>query len=260
MGKVYVCRGLSRTAGSCLQLAGVYLMQVVCSLGFFVEGKVLACAGRNIFASMANDYACPNCGSPLKTNRASSRMVGCPYCGQTSYILGTNLSAQGKPVLLADFGSEIKTGATLEIGSQRFRVNGRVRFDYPDGFWDEWWLEDLAAMGQDALEYWLQESEGEWVLFKAEVPIPGVNKLAGAVGDWVQVSEHKLFVTEIRNAVVHGTEGELPYQLVAGDTMEYLDGLEGGNPVSVECMDGEVTVFAGIHLDYFDIKVRELYG
>lgn len=209
---------------------------------------------------MANDYSCPNCGSPLKTNRSSSRMVGCPYCGQTSYILGTNLSAQGKPILLADFGSEIKVGVELQIGPQSFRVNGRVRFDYPDGFWDEWWLEDLATVGQVSQEYWLQESEGEWVLFKATAELPGVHQLEGFVGDWVKVLDHQFFLTERRNAVVHGSEGELPYQLTSGMAMEYLDGLEGGQPISVELMQGSATLFQGIHLDYFDIKVRDLYG
>jgi hypothetical protein len=170
-------------------------------------------------------------------------MVICSYCGQTSYINAGMANAVGEKILLADYGSVLSVGKRGQLKGQAFQVLGRLRFNYEDGFWDEWliWFD-----GQEYTDYWLQEDEGEFVLFSKRAfkePAPLFDTLK--VGTSVAVNGLTFFITEKNRATINGGEGELPFQVISGEKADYIDGISGGQPVSIEYMPGEVEFNTG---------------
>ncbi len=185
---------------------------------------------------------CPSCGAMLELKYHHSKMVVCGYCGQTSFINANSLTAVGTPILLADYGSVVAVGKRGKIKGKSFEVLGRLRFDYEDGFWDEW----LVRFGSDAEETqcWLQEDEGEFTLFREQnLPISATYN-DFQVGTATTIANHTVFITEKNTAVVNGGEGELPFQVIAGEKADFVDGIVSGKKLtfSLEYMPKE-TVF-----------------
>jgi ribosomal protein S27E len=186
---------------------------------------------------------CPSCGAQLELQYRHSRMVVCNYCGQTSYINAGLANPAGEKILLADYGSLLSVGKRGKLKGKLFQVLGRLRFNYEDGFWDEWliWFD-----GSEFTDFWLQEDEGEFVLFskkelKEPAPVFGNVK----VGTSIAVNGYMLFITEKNRAVINGGEGELPFQVIPGEKADYMDGISGGKPISIEYMPGEVELNIG---------------
>lgn len=188
---------------------------------------------------------CPSCGVELPLKYRFSKMVGCPYCGQNIYLTNDGLKPVGDKIVLSDYGSVLAVGKTGKLGGRNFHVLGRVRFDYEDGFWDDW----LLTLDDDwEHEFWLQEDEGDYVLF-SKVPLksdpPDFSSLQ--VGSVVQVTDKKIFISEKNRAVVNGGEGELSFQVTPGEKADFADGISYGEgiPVSIEYMPDEVALNIG---------------
>jgi hypothetical protein len=170
-------------------------------------------------------------------------MVVCKYCAQTSYINANSLEAIGKQIRLADYGSILAVGKRGKLKGQGFTVLGRLRFDYEDGFWDEWLIVMDAATDK---ECWLQEDEGEFILFTKQ-PLMGPPPVfeITKVGTTLTLNNQSVFVTEKNRAVVNGSEGELPFRVVRGEKADFIDGITNGTPVSLEYMPGETAFNIG---------------
>jgi hypothetical protein len=186
---------------------------------------------------------CPSCGAQLELQYRHSKMVVCKYCGQTSYINAGLADPAGEKILLADYGSLLSVGKRGKLKGKPFQVLGRLRFDYEDGFWDEWliWFD-----GQEYTDFWLQEDEGEFTLFtKAALHdrIPDFNKVK--VATQMALNGQAVFVTEKNRATINGGEGELPFQVIPGEQADFIDGILEGKPVSLEYMPGEVVFNSG---------------
>lgn len=183
---------------------------------------------------------CPSCGAELELQYRHSKMVVCKYCGQTSYINAGLADPAGEKILLADYGSLLSVGKRAKLKGKLFQVLGRLRFEYEDGFWDEWliWFD-----GQEFTDFWLQEDEGEFTLFSRKT-------LSGRAPDFhnvkvatiIDLNRSRVFVMEKNQATINGGEGELSFRVVAGEKVAYIDGIAEGKPVSLEYMPGE-TVF-----------------
>lgn len=186
---------------------------------------------------------CPSCGAQLELQYRHAKMVVCKYCGQTSYLNANTLEAAGEKILLADYGSVLAVGKRGKLKGKAFQILGRLRFDYEDGFWDEWlvWFD-----GSEYTDYWLQEDEGEFVLFlKENLPgnAPVFEKVK--VGTPIELNRMSVFVTEKNRSTLNGGEGELPFRVVPGEPMSYIDGITAGAPVSLEYFPGEVVFNVG---------------
>ncbi len=179
-------------------------------------------------------------------------MVVCSYCGQTNYINAGGTQAAGEKILLADYGSVVSVGKRGKLKGKLFQVLGRLRFNYEDGFWDEWliWFD-----GIEFTDYWLHEDEGEFTLFsKKELrdtpPVFGQVK----VGTLIALNGHNIFVTEKNKATINGGEGELPFQVIPGEKADYIDGIEKGEPISIEYLPREVVFNEGELVERADIE------
>ena len=193
-------------------------------------------------------FNCPSCGAELQLQYRFSQMVVCPFCDQTSHLSGEGLLAQGEKIKLADYGSKFFTGATGTIFNTNFRVFGRLRLEYPDGFWDEW----LIRLENDPeKEYWLQEDEGEYILFEKSDKLPDNSNFDKTnVGDRINFESYQIFISEKNNAKIIGGEGELPHRIKPGEQCDFIDGIIIGKaiPTSLEFMPDNKTAF------YYSIK------
>ncbi len=195
---------------------------------------------------------CPSCGAQLELQYRYSRMVVCSYCGQTSYINAGSANPVGGKILLANYGSLLSVGKRGKLKGQPFEVLGRLRFNYEDGFWDEWLILFDAS---EFTNYWLQEDEGEFILYiKQELTgqAPVFEKVT--VGTPIVVNNQTVFVTEKNQATINGGEGELPFQVVPGEKADYIDGIAAGEPVSIEYMPGQVELNTGEVLALTDFE------
>jgi len=80
---------------------------------------------------------CPSCGATLAVQDRFTKVVICEYCGQTSVLKNRSLDPTGKKVSLADVQSEFSIGREGTLRGSNFKVLGRLRYDYEDGYWDE---------------------------------------------------------------------------------------------------------------------------
>ena len=192
----------------------------------------------------SREFECPSCGGPIKQATPGARSLVCPFCGQTSHINADSLQAAGEKHLLIDYGSVMEIGKFGKFRDREFLVLGRLRFDYDDGFWDEWYVHFL----DDGAEAWIQEDDGAFTFFqqaKTLEKIPqlskvGVGKMDNFLGQWGPV-----FITSKSKASINGGEGELPFRIVPGEAADFIDGIEDGKLVSVELLPSESILFTG---------------
>lgn len=197
----------------------------------------------------ALNYTCPACGAPIAVENRFSKVVICQYCGQTAAITAAGLDPTGKVPLLADFPSIFSIGATGRLRGEPFRVLGRLRYKYDEGFWDEWFI----AVGERK-KIWMQEDEGTFVAFEKSVlttPLALFKDIR--VGTTITVNDRQVFVIEKNEAVIAGGEGEIHFKIVPGERVDYIDGNSEGSIVSIEVTPDEIHLSTGSPVDISDI-------
>ncbi len=202
----------------------------------------------------AHEFECPSCGGPVKQARPDSRSLVCGYCGQTSHLNAESLEAAGEKHLLIDYGSVFSLGQYAKLDGQEFMVLGRIRLDYEDGFWDEWYVQYL----DDGTTGWIQEDDGQFMLYSREKEIDSPPVLDNIpVGDYVQLDADwpPVFVTSKSKASVQGGEGELPFRIVPGEPADFVDGIYEGKAVSVELLPDEKVLFSGRPFDLKELTL-----
>lgn len=200
----------------------------------------------------SQEFECPSCGAPIKQNKPGSQTLGCTYCGQTSHLNANTLAAVGEQRLLIDYGSSLSIGQQGKYKDRDFIVLGRLRIDYKDGFWDEWYITFL----DDGTDAWIQEDDGSFVLFIEKQKISDKFRFKDIkVGtyDDLQGEWESIFITEKSRATINGGEGELPFRIIPGQKADFVDGIWKGKIVSIEILPTERVLFLGT-----PFKLREL--
>ena len=200
----------------------------------------------------SREFECPSCGAPIKQNKPGSRTLLCTYCGQASHVNADSLEAVGEKQLLIDYGSMFQIGQTGKLGKHEFLVLGRMRLDYEDGFWDEWYIQFL----DDGNGAWIQEDDGSFVFFTQEkefvkafsideIEVGSTHNFWGA---WEPV-----FITSKAKSTVNGGEGELPFRIIPGEPAHFVEGYWDGKIVSVELHPQDHVLFVGTPIDLDDL-------
>jgi hypothetical protein len=200
---------------------------------------------------MPKQISCPGCGGPLQIESAFTTFLVCSYCGQTLYLHDTGVDLAGKMAKLAEYPSRLSVGARGKIKGQGFRVLGRVRYQYEDGFWDEWFLQlDNQRIG------WAEEDEGEFTLtFKSKLtsPIPPFDQVR--VGGFISLGKDRMFVSEKGEAQVVGAEGEVSMSAPPGQAVQYIDGNAADKAIRLVIDEKGITLHTGEPLDFNDITL-----
>ncbi len=221
--------------------------------------KILTLAQKFQTMSMP-ELHCPSCGAPLKLAYRFSQMVVCGFCDQTSHLENNGLVAKGEKQKLSDYGSKLYTGADGKILNRSMRVLGRLRYEYPDGFWDEWCIK----FDDDDNFFWLQEDEGDYALFAEEQVsenLPAFEK--AQVGVSYPFNGINFFVSEKNRGWIAGGEGELPHRVTPGEKADFIDGFIVGQQrqAAFELLSSGTQYFTGdvIQPENIDIKSKD-YG
>lgn len=204
---------------------------------------------------LARTFECPSCGAPLTQRTPGAKVIGCTYCGQTSMINAESLLAVGEKQLLIDYGSAFAVGKSGQFDGRDFMVMGRMRMDYSDGFWDEWYIQFM----DDGSEAWIQEDDGSFVMFKEDDELSHSASLEMTpVGQSITLGNNvEMFVTSKEKATVNGGEGELPFLIKKGDPADFIEGIAVGRQeiISAEILPGETHVFIGYPFLLRDISL-----
>lgn len=207
--------------------------------------------GREV--AVSSSIQCPTCGGTTELAFRFVRLVVCSYCGQTLALTAEGVDPTGKSATLTDFASALHTGAVASLGDRDLHVVGRVRYDYDDGYWDEW-----IVRFSDGTSGWIHEDEGELTLLEP-APLTRAPDLATVrVGGRIDVDGRSVYVSEKRTATIYGGEGQIPRDVRFGADLLYVDGTVGKDVVMLEVIDGRVEMFVGRVLGDDELDVREV--
>jgi hypothetical protein len=202
---------------------------------------------------MARSLSCPNCGGPIEVESAFTTIVVCPYCGSSLHIHDTGVDITGKTAKLAQYPSRLSIGASGQVQGRPFRTLGRIRFQYEDGFWDEWFLQfDDGQVG------WVEEDEGEFTLtFKRKLtsPIPPFEEVR--VGSFIPLGQDRMFVSEKGQAKTIGAEGEVSMVAPPGRAIQYIDGNASNKAIRLVIDQSGITLHQGSPLEFRDLVVNQ---
>lgn len=201
------------------------------------------------------EFECPSCGGPIPQRTPGARTLVCSYCGQTSHLNADSLETAGDKHLLIDYGSSFAIGQQIALGESNdpLLLLGRIRLDYEDGFWDEWYAQNLNTGAAN----WLQEDDGQFVHFqRAEAPLASLGYDEVRVGSTIPLSDsyQEVFITAKSKASVNGGEGELPFRIVPGEPADFVEGIQQGQVISVELLPDERAVFVGRPFELSEIR------
>lgn len=182
---------------------------------------------------------CPTCGAPLRIPNRFVKVVTCEFCGSVALYDGARLDPTGRSVDVALPPSPLYLDATGQIAGRTFRVLGRLVYEYDGGLWTEWFLDV-----EDAGRAWLVEDEGTFTIYQLqEADVPPFASVR--VGQTVSIGEREVYVNEVGEATVVGTEGSFGVPILPGETIRYVDGVAGTTQVSVEYAEAVTEVFVG---------------
>lgn len=196
---------------------------------------------------------CPSCGAPLAIQNRFVKMVACDFCAQVSLLKRGALERTGTVAMLADLPSILFLDAKGTLRDKPFHVLGRLQYGYDAGYWHEWFL-----AFEDGAQGWLQEDEGRFTLYHKvtlEGPAPRFDDIR--VGESVRVSGQMFYVTEKGNAKILGGEGQLAFQILPGEVIQYVDGTSDGAQMSLEYAADEIELMKGYTVDRADLDIEE---
>lgn len=198
--------------------------------------------------------ACPTCGAPLPARNPGIVTAVCEYCGGVSYWNEQGLAKTGKRSMLSEGFTRLYRGATGTLRGKRFRVEGRARYSFGKGFWDEWFI-----VGPDGSRGWLTEDDHELAL-QMERAGAHVDASGVAPGRTITFEGSPYVVLEVGRAQCLGVEGSLPDAILPDDTLDYLDATtpDGRLALAVESYDdGVQEVFLGEWLGQNDLVLDD---
>ncbi len=191
------------------------------------------------------DLTCPTCGAPVKLRTRFVQVAVCEYCNQTLVIQDDKIDPTGKTAKMTQYPTPFSIGRYGALKGTEFEVIGRVRYEYDEGWWDEWCL----SIGGEKL-IWIEEDEG---LFRSFERI----RIKAAIKPWddvfpgstIEINKVEVFVTEKNEAKIIGAEGNLTVKRVPGTTMKYLDGTGNEQQYTIEFYEKSITLKSGEDLE-----------
>ena len=202
---------------------------------------------------MPQKLSCPSCHAPLNIKHRFVKMVTCDFCGQVSLLKDSGLDPTGQTAKLAMLPSPLYVDATGELQGKRFRIMGRLRYQYDAGLWDEWFL-----VLENDKPGWLVEDEGEYRFYVKQTLTSSVLDFDDVrVGSTLSIAGHKVFITEKGRARIAGGEGQLAFAIIPGERVNYVDGNSGDKLVSLEYTEDEIELSFGRAVAREDLKIDE---
>ena len=175
----------------------------------------------------------------------------------------------GKMAALPEDMSPFMIGTEGYYQNARFRIVGRLKVGWAQGYWNEWHLLlDNGAYG------WLAEAQGSYAIsfeYKEKLPpetakavvkltgkTPG-NTASNALGTYLFIRDLKYKIVDIKEAVCIGSEGELPFAAPKGRKTLSIDLLGfHGEFGTVEFDQSKTAIFLGRYLEWEQLRCTNL--
>lgn len=208
------------------------------------------------------DANCPNCGAAVRFRSADLPVKVCDHCRSSLVRNGDVLQAMGTIAEVPEDVSPLQIGVRGMDGGQGFELIGRVRWRWTDGGWNEW-----LALFDDGSTGWLGEAMGRCMLLR-QIDHSGLR--TGVVralrddqevvlGAEATIDGIEYHVTDVKEAICAGSEGELPFGAPVGLKMASVDLMAAdGHCASIQKDRGEVLVYAGRYVTLRDLKATGL--
>jgi hypothetical protein len=196
---------------------------------------------------------CPSCGMAVDADQRYAKLVVCAACNATVVLDEQAARLSGQMAVLTDTDSPLYLGATGKLGDKRWTILGRVRYGYPRGFWDEWYLRF-----DDGETAWISEDESNLTLEVSEdLAAAPVEYAAVRPGDALTILDVTYHVDEKDVARCEGGEGQLPFVIEQGEQVPFLDLSTGERFATLEYdFDGEgARLFHGRRIAATDLTV-----
>jgi hypothetical protein len=148
---------------------------------------------------------------------------------------------------------------SLLIIRQRFCYNqtcfmpiGHIRYSYPKGFWDEWWV-----LNDDGTSSWISVDEGDMTIENTVEKISTIPPFSEiSIGQDIIINDDVLTVTEKDTCRCMGVEGELPFKIKLDETFDYVDLSGSPNLIyTLEYCSDRIECFKGRWIDPFEVKI-----
>lgn len=192
---------------------------------------------------------CPTCGGAIEGVSPLIRSIDCSYCGawlRLNNQLWEGNIGQATPLNAPSF---LRVGLRGNTPSgEQYTIRGRLRLQYDQGSWDEWWIENDHGDG-----FWVEEDDGVYYRHSTGETMPIGNAAdATRVGQMLALPNGPtLFITEKFKAVIVGREGMLPNEPETDSTVMYIDGVADGEEYSLEIEKGVASVSQA---EVFDLR------
>ncbi len=202
------------------------------------------------------DVACPSCGAAIAFRSSVSVYAVCAYCGSTVLRRDRDVHAIGSVADLPAEMTPLQVGTELDWRGVRYTLAGRLRVAWQDGAWNEWFMVAGNAVG------WLADAQG-FLSVAFEQPLDQVPDLvAGALpafGDSLTIAGRPFRVTDVKDAVCVGSEGELPFRAAMGRRATYLDMVDRvGGFAGIEATADGVELYRGEYVRFDALGLRNL--
>ncbi len=199
--------------------------------------------------------SCPSCGAQVAFKSKISLYLVCPAC--SSFVLRKDLDLERIGVIgeLQDDGSPIRLGTRGKYKGQNFEVIGRIQLQFPQGYWNEWYL---SFPGDK--DGWLGETQGIYgVNFKTPVmtPVPAYEQMQP--GKRVQINQEVFEVKDVQAATCIGGEGELPFAIESDYVAPVVDlGSSTNRFATIDYSETPPLVFVGEFLEFDQLQFSDL--
>lgn len=199
---------------------------------------------------MAISLTCPSCGNIINQVTKSPQLVVCPACNSTHLLTNGSMENVGKSAILTDTPSIFEIYKTYKHQDWKFTPVGRVRYDYGDGYWDEWFVRSDSGK-----ETWVSVDEGDIAIesiVQKGLSVPAFDEIK--VGGALMINRIRMTVVEKNTCTMIGAQGELPFKIVPNESYNYID-LLGPKRVAftIEYQQNGTDCYKGIWVDPFDI-------
>ena len=201
------------------------------------------------------EVSCPSCGAPVKFVSAVSLLAVCGYCRATLIRRDLDVENVGTMAELIADPTPLQLGAEGSYRGTHFAVVGRIQVRYDEGGWNEWFL-----VFDDGRPGWLGEAGGEYsVSFEATVkePLPAWEQLQPDVE--VTLNGVRYLVADVREALVVGGEGELPFLVAGGYEISVADLRNATSQfATLDYSEDAPRVYLGEVVEFAALKLRGL--
>ncbi len=204
---------------------------------------------------------CPACGAEIRFKSSITVFAVCSFCASMVVRHDLNVENFGKMAELPPDTSILQLGVTGKFGNIAFEIIGRLKIDWEDGSWNEWY-----CLFNDGRDGWLAEAQGQYMIsFQARegAKIPQLGEVRPGVPFSLQ--PNKLFhVKDIKDVTCVGSEGELPMKAPAGRKSTSVDlTSESEEFATLDYSSEETRLYVGKYVPFEKLQLnglRELDG